>query len=437
MNLEQERAFDLFKKKNNLFISGPAGTGKTYLIEQIYNYCKQKNRRVYCTALTGCAALLLSDCDAITLHSYAGMGINPSINNINQKYEFIKEKLKGVYQRWRKTSVLIVDEISMLDPSYFECLDMIARMITKLDRPMGGIQVVFLGDFYQLPSITNEKGNNKYCFNSPLWDTLFRKTTILLKQNMRAKNDIVLTTILDNIRIGNISNSFIKILKERIIDESEIQKMEVKPIRIVPRRATAESINIKNINELPGKLYSFKPKVRVSKTANINKKTINTELEKIEKNSNYIVDLKLKIGTNVMLIKNMNISSKLVNGSMGVIIDIGTRSINHTNNYITVKFANGITTDIKREVWKNKTETVSVSQYPIIPAYAITIHKIQGQTLDMVCADVGSGIFECGQGYVALSRVRHLNDLYITKFDEKAIYSNNIVKEYYRDISGN
>ena len=437
MNTEQQQAFDLFKKRKNLFISGPAGTGKTYLIKQIYNYCVENKILAYCTALTGCAALLLNECNAITLHSYAGLGINPTINNINQKYELMKSKYQGVIQRWRSTRVLIVDEISMLDPVYFECIDYIARKITKIDRAMGGIQVIFLGDFYQLPSITNEKGNKRFCFNSPLWDELFDNSTILLKQNMRAKNDIVLTTMLDNIRIGNISESFIKILKERVISEDDIQKMEVKPIRIVPRRATAEYINNKNINKLSGDIYRFQPKVSVSKQANLNKRTINCEIEKIEKNSNYIVDLKLKVGTNVMLIKNMDISLKLVNGSMGVVTDIGKRSVNHKNNYITVKFANGITTDIKREIWKNKTETVSISQYPLIPAYAITIHKIQGQTLDMVCADVGSGIFECGQGYVALSRVKHLNDLYLTNFDEKAIYSNNIVKEYYRDISGN
>jgi ATP-dependent DNA helicase PIF1 len=430
MNPEQQAAFTAFTQRKNLFISGPAGTGKTYLIREMYKYCKNRGLTVHCTALTGCAALLLKDCKARTLHSYAGLGINATRNNIAQKVELIKTKYKNVFWRWRKTRVLIVDEVSMLDPTFFECLDLAAKMIRGNERLMGGIQTIFLGDFFQLPCVRpGLNQEEKFCFNSPLWEEMFGENTIVLTRNMRAVNDMVLASMLERIRVGNMKDSYHKVLNERIVTEDDIQQMEVKPVQVVPTKTMAHRINKREIEKLEGKSYVFTP--NAVNPGGIKKSQMRREVERIEKDANYIVSLELKIGVNVMLIQNQSIESGLVNGSMGVVTRIVEKSPHSPKDVIYVKFANGDEVGINRHSWMNESETFGISQFPLIPAYAITIHKIQGQTLDKVCANIGTGIFECGQSYVALSRVRRLEDLYITHYEPESIFSNDKVKKFY------
>lgn len=430
MNPEQQMAFDAFRRRDNVFISGPAGTGKTYLIREMYRYCKERNLSVHCTALTGCAALLLKDCKARTLHSFAGLGINITRDKVGLKVEMMKTKYKYLYWRWRKARVLIVDEVSMLDPTFFECLDLTAKMIRQNDSPMGGIQTIFLGDFYQLPAV--QMGGNKstkFCFDSPLWKEMFEENTIILERNMRAANDMILASMLERIRVGSIPESINKILKKRIITEEQLQEMEVKPVRVVPTKTMAHRINKQEISNLKGNAVTFTP--NVVNPGKLNKTQMTREIQRLEKEANYMVSLQLKVGANVMLIQNQSIEDGLVNGSMGVITRIVEKTPLTPREMVYVKFANGVEVPITRHSWMNDSETFGISQFPLIPAYAITIHKIQGQTLDKVCANIGSGIFECGQSYVALSRVRRLQDLYLTNFEENSIFSNSNVKKFY------
>jgi ATP-dependent DNA helicase PIF1 len=434
MNPEQEAAFRAFTQRKNLFISGPAGTGKTYLIRKMYKYCKDRGLTVHCTALTGCAALLLKDCKARTLHSFAGLGINATRQNIQSKVDNLRTNpmYKNIFWRWRKTRVLIVDEVSMLDPTFFECIDIAAKLIRGNERPMGGIQTIFLGDFFQLPCVSpGLNQEEKFCFDSPLWEEMFGENTIILTKNMRAANDIVLASMLERIRVGKIPSNFLPVLQQRVITEEEIHNMEVKPVQIVPTKMMASRINRREIQKLDGKTYTFTP--GMVNPGKLNKTQMKREVARIEKNANYIVSLELKVGANVMLIQNISVEDGLVNGSMGVITGIYQKSPLYPADIINVKFSNGIETHIKRHTWMNDNNTFGITQIPLIPAYAITIHKIQGQTLDKVCANVGEGIFECGQSYVALSRVRSLNNLYLTNFEPASIFANDKVKQFYKN----
>lgn len=169
LSYEQQQAYNKYINGHNVFITGPAGTGKSALIKLIYGHANLYEKDIYVTALTGCASLLL-ECNAKTLHSWAGL----YKDNITIE-EMVVEICKRGYlkRRWQTTDVLIVDEVSMLSLRFFECLDKIARAIRKNSKPFGGIQVIFSGDFYQLPPVTPNKTTN-YCFESEVWNEVFK-----------------------------------------------------------------------------------------------------------------------------------------------------------------------------------------------------------------------------------------------------------------------
>lgn len=433
MNEEQLLAFNRFKRGENLFITGPAGTGKTFLINQMYKHCQNIDRSCHVTALTGCAALLLKNCNARTIHSFAGLGVFINPDQVSAKISIIKSKYRAIYWRWRKTKTLIIDEVSMLSVEYLHCLDIAAKIIKNNDKPFGGIQVIFLGDFFQLPCVKKENDSKELCFETDLWKSVFDNNTILLTKNMRAANDLILSTALSQIRKGKISDKIIKILKERIVRQNEIEQMDVKPIEIVPTRYLCDKINRQKMDKLDSSfvLFNAKPKYPEENPKKLTKAAMIKEIKAIEKTANYIPNLQLKIGSNVMLIHNLSVETGLVNGSIGRIIHINNTPL---MGYVQVQFKNGITQKITRHTWWNNNETFGISQIPLIPAYAITIHKIQGQTLDCVYANIGSGIFESGQSYVALSRVKSIKDLYLSKFNEKMIFADSKVIKYYNSL---
>ena len=438
LSLHQQLIFDKYINKENIFITGPGGTGKTHLIKEIVNHATKTDQKFRVCALTGCAAILLM-CGASTLHAFAGIGL--AIGSID---EIVEKVLKNRHKRpnWNKIDLLIVDEVSMLSLKIFKILDLIAKKIKKKPHlPFGGIQIIFSGDFYQLPPVGDEDDPEslQFCFETPLWNETFPQETNQIPLTIiHRQRDPKYIKILNNIRVGKITNSTIVTLTE-CTKKTYIE--EDKPTILVPRRRDADKINYNELNKLDEnteKIYrtSVVPEDEVQLTEKqIQNLTLFTDREK-EFEINYLTEnimaekqIRLRIGTIVMCLANLNLDgpTPIVNGSQGIIID-------YVDNYPKVKFTNGLTQVIIPHIWKSeRVPGIAIKQIPLIYAWAITIHKAQGLSLDKALIDIGNEIFECGQTYVALSRVKSLEGLYLKGFDYRKIKINRKVYNYYME----
>jgi len=211
---DQNVAFDAFKEGKNLLITGPAGTGKSHLIRKISAYAKRLNKTIAITAMTGAAAYIIN---GKTLHSWAGIGLG------DKPAPIIAQKILNSYPKrikWQRCNILIIDEVSMMNAPLFELLEEIARLVRQNEKPFGGIQVIFLGDFYQLPPVGKTEQEQKFCFESPIWINVIEKT-VILREIMRQK-DPIFQKILQEVRIGEPSMETIEILISRVGIEPDI-----------------------------------------------------------------------------------------------------------------------------------------------------------------------------------------------------------------------
>ena len=430
---QQQCVFDKYLLRQNIFITGPGGSGKSALIKYIYEDACRCGRNISVTALTGCAAVLLN-CKAKTLHSWAGIGLG------NAEADFIVEKIeKNRYKKkvWKTTDILIVDEVSMMSLKLFELINLVGKEVRKSNRPFGGIQVIFSGDFYQLPPVASNSANledSQFCFESDLWSILFDPVNqIALKKIFRQKDEVY-ATILNQLREGKLKRKSYELLMS-YVGKTVPEDSLIRPTKIFPTRAKVEQINSREMEKLSGDIHTFELK----KLANLTEKKQYYTLEEKEQEWKYLANnlmcesvIHLKIGSQVMCIINKELDDGqiLCNGSQGVVTGFAGPSA------ILVKF-----TELVKEIplsahtWASeRSPGLGVSQLPIILAWAITIHKSQGASLDMAEIDVGSDIFECGQTYVALSRVRSLEGLFLTSFDLSKILINKKVQEFYNKL---
>jgi len=433
LSIEQKLIFDKYIQGKNIFITGPGGSGKSALIRIIYLHAINTFKNIHVTATTGCAAILLN-CKAKTLHSWGGIGIGKgSIETIINK---IKKK-KFAKDLWKNTEILIVDEVSMLSLKLFDMLNQIGQAIRGNTRPFGGIQIIFSGDFYQLPPVgdKDEPDTIKFCFESEQWETVFNNDNHVQLIKIFRQTDDIYSNILNQIRKGVIKRS----TKELLISYVGRTRTEKLVTQLFPTRNKVENINNTKMIELIGETKQFEIKyikdMEMSKNQKIERyyftdKDIQFELDYISANLMCEKSITLKIGAQVMCIVNIQLDTgcmEVCNGSQGII----TRFCQKTGLPF-VKYNNGIEMLMREHVWSSdKIPGIGVAQIPLILAWAITIHKSQGSTLDAAEIDIGSGIFECGQTYVALSRIKSLDGLYLTSFDVTKIKINKKVKLFY------
>lgn len=412
---EQREAFEAIENGESIFLTGPGGTGKSFLIREIVDEIPKRTGKVVAvTAMTGCAALLLGRF-AKTLHGWAGIGLGKG--TAQSLAQGIRKKAP-LAKRWRDTNLLIIDEVSMLTPLLLEMLDEIAKILRRSQRPFGGLQVVFVGDFLQLPPISKD-GVTRFAFESPVWTTLVKRT-IHLKQMFR-QQDSVFQGILDEARMGSLSKESIQILENRI--NQDYKKEKIQPTILFTRRMDVEEINTSHLDKLPGISKTFSAVTNPSKHP---PSEILATTDKMDKDGMYVPTLTLKEGAQVMLVANLDMESQLCNGSRGVVV-----GFQDNTNWPIVEFKSGIRV-VEPHLWESDhTPPITRSQIPLRLAYALTIHKSQGATLDCALVDVGPSTFEYGQAYVALSRVRNLEGLYIFDICPRAFRAHPLVKSFY------
>lgn len=437
LSKEQEQVLELVKQGKNVFMTGPGGTGKTYLIQKIVEMNPHKITRV--TALTGCAAELLGG-DASTIHRFSGTGITSGtkqrvINRVLKKKKYVAA--------WLKIHILIVDEVSMLCVKFFEILDSLGKTIRMNDLPFGGIQVIFSGDFHQLPPVGDEDEPDtcKFCFQSKRWSDTF-KDTVVLKHIFR-QSDPVFMKVLRQVRRGAISKQTYEILKKRLMIKENRKELAygktLDPPLILPLRNTVKTINDMNMKKLDSSVITYEYEIITTKdyeppykpdSYDIDEKYIEYETNQLKKRMNGELILDLKLGAKVMCVANIGMegSNKIVNGSQGEIIDF-------VDNIPIVKFKNGIIKEMTPHTWmSDDIKGLGLKQIPLILSWAISIHKAQGITLDSAIIDIGDNIFEYGQTYVALSRIKTLEGLFLGEFNMLRIMTNPIVTEYYASL---
>jgi ATP-dependent DNA helicase PIF1 len=437
---EQQEVFNKYVEGKNVFITGPGGTGKSEIIREIYKHATTNNKKICVTALTGCAAVILQ-CSAKTLHSWSGVSnASGSSEDIIKKVASSKFKKKN----WLETDILIVDEVSMMSLKLFNLLNKIGQRVRKNPgTPFGGIQVIFSGDFFQLPPVGDscDPETIKFCFESDDWDHVFPDQITLTK--IFRQTDVVYANILNQIREGRLKRSGYETLLKHVGKPLSESTNGITPTKLFPVRSKVDYVNNTEMSQLTGpeyvyklnRIYNIKSDTSGSAAAAAPVKVKNQyftsadvehEVEYLAKNVPCDQELRLKIGSQVMCVVNMpDTHMCLCNGSQGIVT-----GFNSVGNPL-VKF-HGIKEEVAMtpHTWQSEMiPTVGVSQVPLILSWALTIHKAQGKTLDFAEIDVGNNVFECGQTYVALSRVKSLDGLYLTSFNYQKILTNKKVKQ--------
>jgi ATP-dependent DNA helicase PIF1 len=515
---------DVVEAGKNVFITGPGGTGKSFLLKTIYEELVSANKKVQVCALTGRAAVLL-DCGARTIHSWGGVGLATGsyekiVDRTVKRYFYLAKMLSKIFSSggggnanvdWRTVNVLIIDEISMMSRKLLEVLDQIARIIRRRPlEPFGGIQVVFFGDFFQLLPVGESMSGSKrggsnddvsvhdlqmshdLCFESPVWSRLFSKSNHIRLTHVFRQKDEDFVKILNQVRRGRLTKSSDAKLRARVgLDPFLSNKdgdQQVCP-RLFPLRRDADALNALKFEELDADLEvlsyniqhlydlevshldSILSETNIAETEDekmqkrvfaascgkpvvadiFMKKTKSVvvavektmTLEEMDKEINFYAKnsscedvLFLKMGAHVMLTTNLDIEANLCNGSLGVVTGfsrcaastasavpgISTSSMKNKLYPVVYFHATEETRQIVPRVYQSTAHpNLGFSQIPLRLAWGLTIHCAQGATLDRAIVDVGSNVFAVGQTYVAISRVRSLENLYLLSYDSSKI----------------
>lgn len=376
-------------KGYNVMLTGPAGSGKSWLIQEFIK--KSKKRKIAITATTGLAATHLN---GQTIHSWSGIGLGTFLE---EDYIYTISEMRK--KQMRKTQTLIIDEISMMHDYNLDMVDNAMRLIRESNKPFGGLQVILCGDFFQLPPVM-QGGNGKFVTESRAWKELDLKVCYLEEQH-RAE-DLRLQEILNAMRAGTLNNNHVNMLKTRMGHQA-LDNVT----RLYTINADVEHVNMAKLNEVRGDSHYF---LRTSTGRSY------ADLLKLQKNVLAPEILRIKQHAVVMAVKN-SAEGEYANGSIGIVTDFTD------DGFPIVDFGKRYPIVVYPDTWeykKNDRVTATITQIPLRLAYAITVHKSQGMTLDAAEMDL-SGAFVAGMGYVALSRVKNLDSLYLKGMNDIAL----------------
>lgn len=419
---EQTRVFEYIQSGKNTVITGPGGTGKTTLIKFI---CQNLEGRVGVTATTGTSAVLIN---GRTLHSYLGIGLGKE----SEAALFSKVRRSKALQNWNEMNALVIDEASMMSAELFDKLNYVGQNVRRNNRPFGGIQILLCGDFLQLPVI-----NGEFCFKAKSWSEcefkVFNLTHILRQSDVEFQN------CLNSARLGALSNTQLEYItgysEEPVPAEQEGEdEHKIKPTKILCCNVDVEYINKQELIRLNSEIFEYEADTQYN--PKVYQPAAHKHLfEDISKICNARPKLELALGAQVLHLVNIP-DSVIVNGSRGVVVGF-------EDDLPVVQFKNGIKLTIGYHGYE-VTETINrksvvigtVYQIPLRLAYAITVHKSQGMTLDSAIIDLQK-VFEYGQAYVALSRVKDVKNLQLFNATVKSFRAHPHALEFYRTTNEN
>ncbi|KKP69219.1 MAG: hypothetical protein UR66_C0001G0101 [Candidatus Moranbacteria bacterium GW2011_GWE1_35_17] len=403
--MKQDVALKILCSGENVFLTGSAGTGKTFVINKYIKYLKERRIEPAIVAPTGIAA---SHIGGKTIHSFFSIGIKEYIDDGYINWLTRQRFLGG---RLRDLKVLIVDEISMVSPELFSSMDRILRAFKKSNEPFGGVQVILSGDFFQLPPISKERKEIKFVWQTNLWQNMGLKICYL-EEKFR-QDDEVLINILEEIRSGEVSEDSMDVFRSRY---KKKLANNFNPTKLYTHNADVDKINEIELENLSGKSITFSATTKGSKK----------NIEKIFKSSLVAEEVKLKKEAIVIFIKN-NYEKGYINGTLGKVV-----SFTEVGNHPIVEIFSGRKIVAEKDEWLLEDDKgdikARVRQTPLRLAWALTIHKSQGMTLDAAEIDL-SKTFEIGQGYVALSRIKSIQGLRLMGLNDIALKVDELVLE--------
>lgn len=403
--MTQKDALTILKTGANVFLTGEAGSGKTHCIKQYTEYLHEHEIEYAVTASTGIAATHIH---GMTIHSWSGIGVHQTLDSDELKH--IAEN-RYVAKRIKKAKVLIIDEISMLDGRVFTLVENVCRKVRKVAMPFGGLQVVVVGDFFQLPPVASTGvAGVEFAFDSDAWQGLSPTVCYLTEQHRQ--EDSAFLDVLSAIRGNTFDELHFERISERIISKEELPDDMT---RLFSHNVSVDTINASELRKLPGKARLFVMAVRGPEvlTDTLIRGCLSPER------------LELKIGATVMFTKN-NSGAGFVNGTLGTVVGFDTEK-----QYPVIKTSNGSRIETEPMEWtiaEGDEVLAKITQLPLRLAWAMTIHKSQGVSLDSAVMDL-SQTFEYGQGYVALSRVRTLSGIHLLGVNTRAFQVHPLVSE--------
>lgn len=402
---EQKIALDVLESGENVFLTGGAGSGKSFVVRQFMR--KQNPKELPILASTGAAAVLIG---GRTFHSFFGLGIMDGGPQETLKRGLLDMKLM---KRLREVEGVIIDEISMIPSAALEVAEQFARAARESELPWGGMRVIVVGDFAQLPPVTRTGQIREWSFLSHVWEKSGFQI-VELTQNQRTYDSLFLQVLAD-VRQGKTTPLVKEFLDSKIREHDEDDECT----RLFPRREQSDFFNKKKLSQIPD------PEVKIPSIYLGQEKLI----ESLKRNSPIPGELVLKVGAKVLFVQN-DPNKRWVNGTKGTVVDIAPDKITvekETWRHVTVD-----KTQFSLQNAEGNT-VASVINFPLTLAYATTIHKSQGATLDELWVDL-SRLWEPGHAYVALSRLKSSDGLKLLGWNPRSILTDMKVTQFYKDI---